>query len=112
MKITRSRFYEEVTGRATGNLGTTMGALRRWQVPFDDNATPRAKIIDIAHLPAARAAWMREQAELAERIAHRANAPKHNGADATAPAPPGSVIARLDAIEQKLDKLLAAWRIE
>jgi hypothetical protein len=62
MLVSKSKFYKEVTGAATGNSATTAQALKRWGVPYTER-DDKGDCVDITHLPAAKEAYAKEQAE-------------------------------------------------
>lgn len=71
MKVSLAHFYREITGTRSGNPSTITAALKRWGVPYDEEAKRRTPAIDIKHIDNAKAAWLREKAEQAERVAAR-----------------------------------------
>ena len=62
MLVSKSKFYKEVTGAATGNSATTAVALKRWGIPYDQR-DDKGDCVDITHLPTAKEAYAKEQAE-------------------------------------------------
>jgi hypothetical protein len=62
MLVSKSKFYKEVTGSNTGNSLTTVQALKRWNIPFLDG-NKKEDSVDIVHIPAAKEAYAKEQAE-------------------------------------------------
>ena len=64
MKISLSKFYQEITGKTTANLSTTTRALTRWGIPFDPNAN-KVDRVEVRFLDAARVKWQEETAAAA-----------------------------------------------
>jgi hypothetical protein len=62
MLVSKSKFYKEVTGSATGNSSSVVLALKRWNIPFLETDS-KGDCVDITHLAAAKEIYAKEQAE-------------------------------------------------
>ena len=101
MKVSVSKFYKSVTGSVTAARETTVPALKRWGVPFDEAGmtTQGGEVVDVAYLPKAQEAYAAEQAALRERVAKKHTSKANHNGDA---------ISVLDRNTKALQDLTAA----
>ena len=118
MKISVSKFYQEVTKSKTANSVVCQPALERWGVPFTKGI--KGDAVDASYLDVAKAKWEAECAEREKRKLLRFNGKKakpqsHNPFGATtAPRakddPLLPLIVRLDdrvaELQRQMDRLL------
>jgi len=67
MKVSLTKFYQEITGSSTANRSITEAAMQRWGVPFEIAEGAKGDAVDVVYLEPARKAYAAERAELEAR---------------------------------------------
>jgi hypothetical protein len=100
MKVSLSKFYQEVTGTTTATRTTTGAALKRWGIPFDE-AAAKSDAVDVAHLADAKA---KHAEEVAAKAMKQAAKPRPTVAREEWDA----LVERVEAIAQAVGRIEAA----
>jgi hypothetical protein len=63
MKVSLTKFYQEITGASTANRSVTEAAMQRWNVPYEISEGSKGDAVDVVYLEPARKAYAAERAE-------------------------------------------------
>jgi hypothetical protein len=118
MKVSMTKFYNEITGSRTGNKTVIGPALERWGVPFDqpNGISGKGDAIDVKWLEVAREKYAAEVAARKERIAKvQTQKQAKRAVAAVADADGLALLVRLDDnmkdLNRKLDALMLHFMV-